>query len=183
MWGDAAERTPAAVVDQQSLLENQNRLEELHISYDGEERLNESFIVLTIGASLIASLGLVADNNAVIIGAMVVAPWILPLRVAVADAEEVLRYGERREARGEGGAHREEALGQRRDEVVLGADVLHADVLLHHRLQVPAAVSRLSRASLSCECLGNFSCVVTGRIACWCVGAPAGALCVLSFDW
>ena len=48
-----------------------------------EARLNESFIVLTVGASLIASLGLVADNNAVIIGAMVVAPWILPLRVAV----------------------------------------------------------------------------------------------------
>ena len=70
------------VVDQQSLLEDQDRLEELHRSYDGEARLNESFIVLTIGASLIASLGLVADNNAVIIGAMVVAPWILPLRMA-----------------------------------------------------------------------------------------------------
>ena len=54
------------VVDQQSLLEKQDRLEELQRSYDGEERLNESFIVLTIGASL----GLVADNNAVIIGAM-----------------------------------------------------------------------------------------------------------------
>ena len=67
------------VVDQQSLLEKQDRLEELQRSYDGEERLNESFIVLTVGASL----GLVADNNAVIIGAMVVAPWILPLRVAV----------------------------------------------------------------------------------------------------
>ena len=62
------------VVDQQSLLEDQDRLEELHRSYDGEARLNESFIVLTVGASLIASLGLVADNNAVIIGAMVVAP-------------------------------------------------------------------------------------------------------------
>ena len=67
------------VVDQQSLLEDKDRLEELHRSYDGEARLNESFVVLTIGASLIANLGLVADNNAVIIGAMVVAPWILPL--------------------------------------------------------------------------------------------------------
>ena len=71
------------VIDQQSLLEDQGRLDELHRSYDGEAWLNESFIVLTIGASLIASLGLIADNNAVIIGAMVVAPWILPLRVAV----------------------------------------------------------------------------------------------------
>ncbi len=67
------------VVDQQSLLEDKDRLEELRRSYDGEARLNESFIVLTVGASL----GLVADNNAVIIGAMVVTPWTLPLRVAV----------------------------------------------------------------------------------------------------
>ena len=71
------------VVDQQSLLEDKDRLEELRRSYDGEARLNESFIVLTIGASLIATLGLLADNGAVVIGAMVVAPWILPLRVAV----------------------------------------------------------------------------------------------------
>ena len=66
------------VVDQQSLLEDKDRFEELRRSYDCEARLNESFIFLTVGASLIASLGLVADNNAVIIGAMVVAPWILP---------------------------------------------------------------------------------------------------------
>ncbi|WP_244276145.1 hypothetical protein [Synechococcus sp. N19] len=40
------------VVDQQSLLEDKDRLEELRRSYDGEARLNESFIVLTVGASL-----------------------------------------------------------------------------------------------------------------------------------
>ena len=57
------------VVDQQSLLEDKDRLDDLRRSYDREARLNESFIVLTVGASLIASLGLVADNNAVIIGA------------------------------------------------------------------------------------------------------------------
>ena len=74
---------PAVVVDQQSLLEDEARVNDLLRSYDGEAQLNESFIVLTIGASLIASLGLVANNNAVVIGAMVVAPWILPLRVAV----------------------------------------------------------------------------------------------------
>ena len=44
------------VVDQQSLLEDKDRLEELRRSYDGEARLNESFIVLTVGASQIASL-------------------------------------------------------------------------------------------------------------------------------
>ena len=70
-------------VDQEALLEEGHRLDELRRSYDGEARLNESFIVLTIGASLIASLGLLANNAAVVIGAMVVAPWILPLRVAV----------------------------------------------------------------------------------------------------
>ena len=45
--------------------------------------LNESFIVLTIGASLIANFGLLANNEAVVIGAMVVDPWILPLQVTV----------------------------------------------------------------------------------------------------
>jgi len=52
LWGDAAEITQAVVVDQQSLLEDKDRLEELRRSYDGEARLNESFIVLTVGASL-----------------------------------------------------------------------------------------------------------------------------------
>ena len=70
-------------VDQQHLLEERDRLKELHRSYDGDAKLNESFLVLTLGASLIATLGLLADNTAVVIGAMVVAPWILPLRVAV----------------------------------------------------------------------------------------------------
>ena len=70
-------------VDQQRLLEERDRLDELHRSYDGDAKLNESFLVLTLGASLIATLGLLADNTAVVIGAMVVAPWILPLRVAV----------------------------------------------------------------------------------------------------
>ena len=69
------------VADQQALLKDQDRVDELLSSYDGEAKLNESFIVLTIGASLIASFGVLANNEAVVIGAMVVAPWILPLRV------------------------------------------------------------------------------------------------------
>ena len=59
------------VVDQQSLLEDKARLDELHRSYEDAARLNESFIFLTVGASQIASLGLVADNNAVIL-----VPWL-----------------------------------------------------------------------------------------------------------
>jgi len=69
--------------NQQTLLEEKDRLDELHSSYDGEARLNEPFIVLTVGASLIATLGLLADNAAVVIGAMGGAPWSLPPRVAV----------------------------------------------------------------------------------------------------
>lgn len=48
--------------------------------FEKESKLDEVYIVLTIGAGLIASLGLLADSPAVVIGAMLVAPWILPLR-------------------------------------------------------------------------------------------------------
>ena len=58
-------------------------LDQLHRSYDEDAKLNEPYVVLTIGASLIATLGLLSDNTAVVIGAMVVAPWILPLRTGV----------------------------------------------------------------------------------------------------
>ncbi len=70
-------------VDKKSLLEEGHRLLELHCSYDIDAELNEPFIVLTLGASLIATIGLIADNTAVVIGAMVVAPWIMPLRTTV----------------------------------------------------------------------------------------------------
>ena len=68
---------------QQALLEDHDRVEELLSSYEGEARLNESFIFLTIGVCLIASIGVLANNEAVVIGAMVVSPWILPPRVTV----------------------------------------------------------------------------------------------------
>ena len=70
-------------VDKTSLLEEGHRLLELHRSYDIDAELNEPFIVLTLGSSLIATIGLIADNTAVVIGAMVVAPWIMPLRTTV----------------------------------------------------------------------------------------------------
>lgn len=56
------------------------KLDRLHRSYCRDAELDEAFIVLTVGASLIATLGLLANSAAVVIGAMVVAPWILPLR-------------------------------------------------------------------------------------------------------
>lgn len=68
---------------QKDLLENGLRIDELRASYAKDSALNEPFIVQTIGSSAIATLGLIADNPAVVIGAMVVAPWILPLRTVV----------------------------------------------------------------------------------------------------
>jgi len=70
-------------INQNHLLEEGHRLDELHRSYDKDAELNEPFIVLTLGAGLIATLGLLANNSAVVIGAMVVAPWIMPLRTTV----------------------------------------------------------------------------------------------------
>ena len=71
------------IASQEQLLEEGERLDKLRRSYDGYEAVDESYVVLTIGASLIATLGLLANNAAVVIGAMVVAPWILPLRALV----------------------------------------------------------------------------------------------------
>ena len=68
---------------QKELLENGLRIDELRASYAKDSALNEPFIIQTIGSSAIATLGLIADNPAVVIGAMVVAPWILPLRTVV----------------------------------------------------------------------------------------------------
>ena len=57
-------------------------LRRLHRSHMRDAALDEVFIVLSVGASLIATLGLLANSAAVVIGAMVVAPWIMPLRAA-----------------------------------------------------------------------------------------------------
>jgi len=57
-------------------------LASLEASFEQEARLDESYVVLTVAASLIATLGLLADSAAVVIGAMLIAPWILPLRSA-----------------------------------------------------------------------------------------------------
>ncbi|KEF41277.1 MAG: hypothetical protein ER33_12215 [Cyanobium sp. CACIAM 14] len=56
--------------------------EELARDLDQEAGLDQVYLFLTVGASLIASLGLLADSPAVVIGAMLVAPWIMPLRAA-----------------------------------------------------------------------------------------------------
>jgi uncharacterized hydrophobic protein (TIGR00271 family) len=64
------------------------RLDSLRQEFQNDARFGTVFVVLTLGAALIATLGLLANSAAVVIGAMVVAPWILPLE---AMAFEVLR--------------------------------------------------------------------------------------------
>ena len=59
-----------------------SKLDRMKRSFENDAALDEVFIVLSIGAGLIATLGLLADSPAVVIGAMVVAPWIMPLRAA-----------------------------------------------------------------------------------------------------
>lgn len=54
--------------------------EELITEFEADARLDSDFLVLTLSASLIASFGLLANSAGVVIGAMVIAPWILPLR-------------------------------------------------------------------------------------------------------
>ncbi len=69
----------------------------LRISVRRDARLGLNFVVLTVGASAIATFGLLENNAAVIIGAMIIAPLILPigaLSFAAASGDvETLRRG------------------------------------------------------------------------------------------
>jgi uncharacterized hydrophobic protein (TIGR00271 family) len=64
------------------------RLAALQQEFEHDASFNQVFVVLTVGATLIATLGLLANSPGVVIGAMVVAPWIMPLQ---AMAFEILR--------------------------------------------------------------------------------------------
>ena len=63
------------------MVELPNR-QELRSEFEQEARCDQEFLVQSVAATLIASLGLLANSAAVVIGAMLVAPWILPLRAA-----------------------------------------------------------------------------------------------------
>ncbi len=64
------------------------RLAALQQEFEHDASFSQVFVVLTVGATLIATLGLLANSPGVVIGAMVVAPWIMPLQ---AMAFEILR--------------------------------------------------------------------------------------------
>ena len=48
--------------------------------FEQDARADQEFVVLTLAAGMIATLGLLANSSAVVIGAMLIAPWMLPLR-------------------------------------------------------------------------------------------------------
>ena len=48
--------------------------------FEQDARADQEFLVLTLAAGMIATLGLLANSSAVVIGAMLIAPWMLPLR-------------------------------------------------------------------------------------------------------
>lgn len=53
--------------------------EELYQDVEGMSHLNEVFLVLVVLATVVASIGLVRDNVAVVIGSMVIAPLLGPM--------------------------------------------------------------------------------------------------------
>ena len=56
------------------------RIQEIHSSLSEESDLDVYYLALTIGSCIIATLGLLSNSAAVIIGAMIVAPLMLPIR-------------------------------------------------------------------------------------------------------
>ena len=69
-------------------ISEEGRLDALRLEFEHDATFNQVLVVLTVGATLIATLGLLANSPGVVIGAMVVAPWIMPLQ---AMAFEILR--------------------------------------------------------------------------------------------
>ncbi|MCF2972416.1 DUF389 domain-containing protein [Synechococcus sp. Nb3U1] len=59
---------------------NPEEYAELMVGLMRESRLSLNYLILVIGSCVIATLGLMANSPAVIIGAMIVAPLMLPIR-------------------------------------------------------------------------------------------------------
>ncbi len=56
------------------------RLEQLQSDLLTESKLDAAYLILIVGSCGIATLGLLANSTAVIIGAMIIAPLMLPIR-------------------------------------------------------------------------------------------------------
>ncbi len=85
--GEPSKRAPA-MTSSPTAPSDDGRLAALQQEFEHDASFNQVFVVLTVGATLIATLGLLANSPGVVIGAMVVAPWIMPLQ---AMAFEILR--------------------------------------------------------------------------------------------
>lgn len=59
---------------------SQKELKNLHESLTVDAELSQNYLVLIVSSCLIASFGLISNSAAVIIGAMIIAPLMLPLR-------------------------------------------------------------------------------------------------------
>ncbi|RUT04324.1 hypothetical protein DSM106972_045520 [Dulcicalothrix desertica PCC 7102] len=56
------------------------QLEQLQTELLNESTLSPAYLILTVGSCIIATLGLITNSTAVIIGAMIIAPLMLPIR-------------------------------------------------------------------------------------------------------
>ena len=56
------------------------KIKEIHSGLSEESNLDVYYLALTIGSCAIATLGLLSNSAAVIIGAMIIAPLMLPIR-------------------------------------------------------------------------------------------------------
>ncbi|AKG20097.1 DUF389 domain-containing protein [Calothrix sp. 336/3] len=56
------------------------QLEQLQTELLEESTLSPNYLILTVGSCIIATLGLITNSAAVIIGAMIIAPLMLPIR-------------------------------------------------------------------------------------------------------
>lgn len=56
------------------------QLHQLQVDLLEESRLSATYLVLIVGSCAIATLGLISNSTAVIIGAMIIAPLMLPIR-------------------------------------------------------------------------------------------------------
>ena len=72
-------RSPPEALNQVQCARRQ-QVRQLIVDFERDAGLDEVFVVLTLGATAIATLGLLSNSAAVVIGAMIIAPWITPLR-------------------------------------------------------------------------------------------------------
>lgn len=67
-------------------------LEQLQTELLEESTFSPTYVILTVGSCTIATLGLITNSAAVIIGAMIIAPLMLPIRGLAYAHSQVIFY-------------------------------------------------------------------------------------------